>query len=204
MPAKKMPDEPAKTAGPAGRAAPPSDLNQLTAAEATLAICQSVLRGIGESDLDKPTPCSSFTVGELADHLIGSMVGLGGMAGAAVIPAESGTVESRVAFAAQQALDAWQGRGLEGTVKLGDSDMPAGGAASILSLELLIHAWDFAVATGQQVNVSDQVAHYVLDLARQVIQPQGRQDGAFAAAIEVGPEADILDRLIAFSGRAVT
>ena len=89
-------------------------------------------------------------------------------------------------------------------MKLGDSDMPAGGAASILSLELLIHAWDFAVATGQQVDVSDQVAHYVLDLARQVIQPQGRQDGAFAAAIEVGPDADILDRLIAFSGRAVT
>ena len=37
MPAKKLPNEPAKTAGPAGRAAPPSDLNQLTAAEATLA-----------------------------------------------------------------------------------------------------------------------------------------------------------------------
>jgi len=65
-----MPDEPAKTAGTDGRAATPSDLNQLTAAEATLAICQNVLRGIGESDLDKPTPCSSFTIGELADHLI--------------------------------------------------------------------------------------------------------------------------------------
>ena len=207
MPDEKMrdqPETPETIAGVGESAAAPADLNPLTSADATRVICQNVLRGIGEGDLDKPTPCTSFTIGQLADHLIGSMVGLGGMAGTTVTPAESGAVESRVAFAAGQALDAWHKRGLEGTVKLGDDDMPAGVAASILSLELLIHAWDFAVASGQQVRVSDQVASYVLDLGRQVIQPQARDGGAFAAAIEVGPDADDLDRLIAFSGRPVT
>ena len=57
------------------------------------------------------------------------------------------TVESRVAFAAQQTLETWQRRGLEGTVKFGDQDMPANLAVSILSVEFLVHAWDFAVAT---------------------------------------------------------
>jgi uncharacterized protein (TIGR03086 family) len=188
-------------AGPDEWAAVPADLNPLTCAEATLAVCQNVLRGINEGDLDKPTPCSEFTIRALADHLIGSMVSLGGMAGAVVTTAENGTVESRVAFAAQQALEAWDERGLEGSVKHGERDMPAELAASILSVELLVHGWDFAVATGQQVNVSDEVSHYVLDLAHKVISPQARQGGSFADAVEAGPDVDILDRLIAFSGR---
>ena len=188
-------------AGPDEWASAPADLNQLTSADATLAVCQNVLRGIGD-DLDRPTPCSEFTIGELADHLIGSMVNLGGMAGGVVVPAEAGTVESRVAFVAQQSLEAWHKRGLEGTVKLGESDVPATVAASILSLELLVHAWDFAVATGQQVTVSDELSQYVLGLAHEVISPQARQGGAFADVIEVGPDAGILNRLVAFTGRA--
>lgn len=188
-------------AGPDPWAFAPAELNQLTSADATLAVCQNVLRGISEDDLDKETPCAEFTVGRLADHLIGSMIGLGGMAGANVVPAESGTLESRVAFAAQQALEAWNTRGLKGSVKLGDNDMPAALAANILSVEFLIHAWDFAVATGGQVHVSDEVTRYVLDLARQVISPQQRAGGSFAEAIEVGPDAHVLERLIAFSGR---
>jgi uncharacterized protein (TIGR03086 family) len=189
-------------AGPDEWAAAPADLNPLTSADATLAVCQNVLRGIDDGDLDKPTPCSQFTIGQLADHLIGSMVSLGGMAGAVVVQAEAGAVESRVAFVSQQALEGWQKRGTEGTVKLGGRDMPAVMAASILSVELLVHAWDFAVATGQQVPVSDEVSHYVLDLAQQIISPQARQGGSFADAVEVGPDADILNRLIAFTGRS--
>jgi uncharacterized protein (TIGR03086 family) len=188
-------------AGPDEWAAVPADLNRLTSADATLAVCQNVLRGIGEGDLDRPTPCSEFTIGQLADHLIGSLVGLGSMAGAIVTPIETGTVESRVAFAAQQTLEAWHQRGLEGTVKRGERDMPAGLAANILSLELLIHAWDFAVAAGQQVTVSDEVSNYVLELAQQIISPQARQGGSFADAVEVSPDADVLNRLIAFTGR---
>jgi uncharacterized protein (TIGR03086 family) len=188
-------------AGPDKWAAVPGDLNPLTAADATLAVCQYVLRQIRQGDLDSPTPCSEFTIGQLADHLIGSMVTLGGMAGAVVTPADSGTVESRVAFAGQQALEAWDKRGLAGTVKRGERDMPAVGAASILSLELLVHGWDFAAATAQRVTVSDEVSHYVLDLAHKLISPQLRQGGSFADAVEVGPDVDILERLIAFSGR---
>lgn len=188
-------------AGPDDWSSVPADLNPLTSADATLAVCQNVLRGIREGDLNRPTPCSDFVVGQLADHLIGSLVSLGSMTGAVVIPAERGTLESRVAFAAQQALEAWHRRGLAGTVKSGERAMPADLAASILSLELLIHAWDFAVATGQQVTVSDQVSHYVLDLAHQVISPQARDGGSFADAVEVGPDVDVLGRLIAFAGR---
>jgi uncharacterized protein (TIGR03086 family) len=189
-------------AGPDQWASAPSDLNALTCAEATLALCQNVLRPIRQGDLGRPTPCAEFTIGQLADHLVTSMVSLGAQAGAVVRPAETGTVESRVAFAAQQALEAWDRRGLEGTVKRGALDLPAVRAASILPLELLVHGWDFAVATGQELSVSGEVSRYVLDLAHEVISPQARQSGLFARAVEVGPDAGILDRLIAFCGRA--
>lgn len=188
-------------AGPDDWAAAPAELNQLTSAEATLAVCQNVLRGITEDDIDKQTPCSEFRVGQLVDHLIGSLVGVGTMAGATVAPEQSGGVEARVATVAQQVLEAWYRRGLEGTVKFGEREMPAALAANILSVEFLVHAWDFAVATGQKVVVSDEVAAYVLELARQVI-PEPRAGGDFAEAIDVAPDAHVLERLIAYSGRA--
>lgn len=180
----------------------PPDLNPLTSADATLAVCQQVLRGVSAADLDKPTPCAEFTIAQLVDHLIGSLVGLAGRVGAEITPADSGDVEVRVADAAQQALEAWQKHGLDGTVAFGANEVPASFAASILSLEFLIHAWDFAMATGQKVAVSEQVAAYVLQLAEQVISPDGRARGAFAAAIELSADAAVFDRLIAFSGRA--
>jgi uncharacterized protein (TIGR03086 family) len=187
-------------AGPDEWDAAPAELNQLTSADATLAVCQHVLRGITQDDLDKPTPCSDFRVGQLVDHLIGSLVGVGVMAGVTVTSDESGDVESRVARVAQQVLEAWNRRGLEGAVRFGDGEMPAALAANILSIEFLVHGWDFATATGQKIVVSDEVTAYVLELAEQVIPPS-RARGAFADEVEVGPDAHILERLIAFSGR---
>jgi len=188
-------------AGPDEWAAVPAELNPVTSADATLAVCQNVLRGVSDDDLDRQTPCGDLTVGQLAEHLIGSLVGLGRSAGGAVVTARSGSLESRVAFVAQQAVEAWDRRGLDGTVRLDDSDLPAAAAVSVLSWEFLIHAWDFAVATDQQVTVSDDVTRYVLELAQRQITPQPTEGGSLADAVAIGPDARILERLIAFSGR---
>jgi uncharacterized protein (TIGR03086 family) len=187
-------------------AAAPEHLDHLSCADATLAVCQQVLRGVGQGDMAKPTPCTEFTVAQLVDHLVESLAGLAAMAGGEVTRAQSGPggpgdLESRVAFAAQQTLETWRKRGLDGTVKLGDDDIPASFAAGILSLELLIHGWDLATATGQKVEVSDEVTTYVLGIAETVISPQVRASGSFAEAVQVGSHARPLDRLVAFSGR---
>ena len=196
----------AATAGDAGPdewAAKPA-LDPLGSAEATLAICQLVLRGVSEADYHKPTVCTEFDVTQLADHLIGSVTYLGALAeagaGASAEPV-TGPLETRVATAAQATLEAWHVRGVEGEVKVGPHEMPAGAALGILSIEFLVHAWDFAQATGQPVVVSDEVAQHVLGVARQIITPEGRAGGAFADPTEAGPDAGLLDRLIAFTGR---
>ena len=192
----------AATAGDAGPdewAAKPAP-DPLSSAEATLAICQLILRGVAEADYHKPTVCTEFDVTQLADHLIGSVTYLGAAAGASAEPV-SGPLESQVATAAQATLEAWHVRGLDGEVKVGPHEMPAGAALGILSIEFLVHAWDFAEATGQQVVVSDELAQHVLGVARQIITPEARAGGSFADPIEASPDAGLLDRLIAFTGR---
>jgi uncharacterized protein (TIGR03086 family) len=189
-------------AGPDEWAAAPADLNPLTSANATLAVLQHVLRGIGEDDLSKSTPCTAFTVGQLEAHLLGSLSSLTSLAGSTLVTASAGDLESRIADAAQQAVETWMERGLEGTVQAGPQELPATIAASILSVEFLVHAWDFASATGQKVAVSDEVATYVLGLAEQIVTPELRERAGFDPAIPISGGAPALDRLVAFSGRA--
>ncbi|MCW2673170.1 MAG: hypothetical protein JWP14_1759 [Frankiales bacterium] len=189
-------------AGPDEWAAAPADLNPLTSANATLAVLQHVLRGIGEDDLSKATPCTEFTVGQLEAHLLGSLSSLTSLAGSTLVPASAGDLESRIADAARQAVESWMERGLEGPVQAGPQELPAAIAASILSVEFLVHAWDFASATGQKVAVSDEVATYVLGLAEQIVTPELRERAGFDPAIPISADAAALNRLVAFSGRA--
>ncbi|GAA2599597.1 hypothetical protein GCM10010435_93800 [Winogradskya consettensis] len=190
-------------AGPDEWAAAPARLDPLTSANATLAVLQHVLRGIGEHDLSNSTPCPEFTVGQLEAHLLGSLTSLTSLAGSTLIPASAGDLESRIADAAQQAVETWMERGLEGTVKAGPQDLPATIAASILSVEFLVHAWDFASATEQKVAVSDEVATYVLGLAEKIVTPELRKSAGFNPSTPINDTAPALDRLVAFSGRVV-
>jgi uncharacterized protein (TIGR03086 family) len=188
-------------AGPDEWAAVSGEPDRLTSADASLAVLQHVLRGVDGSQLGASTPCTEYDVSRLRDHLLDSLVALGAMAGREVERASSGDLESQVAFAAQQTLEAWHARGLDGTVRSGDNEMPASMGAGILSLELLVHAWDFAGATGQKVHVDDELATFVLGLAEEIISPQARAGGAFAGPVEVPERASALERLVAFSGR---
>lgn len=188
-------------AGPDEWAAAPAELTPLTSAHATLAVLQHVLRGIGEEELSRPTPCTDFTVGQLETHLLASLTSLCGLAGGTLAPSSAADLESRVADAARQAVEAWMVRGLDGSVQAGPQELPATVAASILSVEFLVHAWDFASATGRKLTVSDEVAGYVLGTAEQIITPDLRQSAGFDAPLPISESAPALDRLIAYSGR---
>jgi uncharacterized protein (TIGR03086 family) len=183
-----------------GPDARPTD--ELACAEATLAVLRTVLHPIPNDDLSKPTPCRRFNLAELTDHLMNSIRTIGGAAGAEFPPRdETDSVERQIVLAARPALDAWHDRGLESTVTLGPNESPARVFAGILSIEFLVHAWDYAIATGQTVNASDALADYVLGLAQKIITPQGRGNVGFDEPVPVSDDASVLDRLIAFTGR---
>ncbi len=157
---------------PAGPDSPPTD--ELDSAEAALSVLNKVLHPIANDDWIKQTPCREFDIAKLTDHLMNSITVIGGAAGAELPerdPADS--VESQIVAAARPALDAWHRRGLDGTVKFGDNEAPARMMAGILSLEFLVHAWDYAAAMGSTVNAPDSLVDYVMGLARGVDHAAG-------------------------------
>lgn len=182
-------------------ATPPID--ELSSAEASLTELQRVLQTIAADDLGKQTPCKEFDIEGLTDHLMNSITTIGGMAGAEIPSRNSAdSVERQVILAARPAVDAWRTRGLEGGVRLGDNEVPAALLAGILSIEFLIHAWDYAQATGQTVQPSEELSNFVFGLARKIITPQGRSSVGFDDPVDVSDDAPVFDRLIAFTGRA--
>ena len=188
-------------AGPDEWAAAPAELDLLSCAEATLAALQVVLRNLTPDHGSQQTPCSEFDCHGLAEHLFGSLTGVAAMAGAHVTDPGEGSLEDRVAVMADQTIEAWRARGVEGMIPApGGGEMPASVGASIISLEFLLHGWDFAEASGQQLPVSDEVVAYVQTLADPII-PGGRARGAFADEVQPASDATALQRLVAFSGR---
>ena len=183
-----------------GPDSPPTD--ELASAEATLSALQHVLHPISRDELSKSTPCSEYDVMQLTDHLLNSITVLGGAAGAEVPERDTGdSVERQIIGAARPTLDAWHRRGLDDTVTIGTNEIPATFAVSILSVEFLVHGWDYATATTHPMNVAESLADYVLGLAHKVITPQGRATVGFDDPVVVPDDAPALDRLIAFTGR---
>lgn len=186
---------------PQGPDSPPTD--ELRSAELSLGVLHRVVKGIGESDLGRRTPCSEYDIAGLTDHLLNSITGLGGLAGAELPERDrEDTVERQIILAARPALDAWHRRGLEGSVTVGEREMPARVVAGILSIEFLVHGWDYAKAMDLELPAPDSLAEYVLAIAEKNITPQGRAAVGFDDPTELpGDDASPLERLVAFTGR---
>ena len=194
----------AEGAGPDEWSAAPDPINHLSSADASLVILLGVLRKLTPEDQDKPTPCEDFSVKGLLEHLAVSLRNIGSAVGAEVTDRDDAAAEVRIAELAQPTLEAFARRGLDGTIDMGFAELPATTVASILNLELLVHAWDFAKATGQDLAVSDVVTDYVEGLALTTISDQVRSRGSFAPPQPVAETAGSLERLIAFTGRTAT
>jgi uncharacterized protein (TIGR03086 family) len=193
-----MPDLP--SGSDAAPNSPPTD--ELGSAEATLAVLQKVVHPITKEDWSRQTSCREFTVAQLTDHVLNSITQIGHAAGAEIAERdEADSVERQIMRAARPALEAWRRRGLEGTVPSGANGTPAQVLAGVLSIEFLVHAWDYAMATGQEVDAPEPLSDYVLGLATKIITPQGRNTVGFDDAIPMPDGARVLDRLVAFTGR---
>ncbi len=188
-------------AGPDEWGFAPENLDPIIASEAALVVLQPVLRALTREDQPKQTPCADFTCHELAEHLMTSIAQLGAMAGAEVVNPEEGSLENRVSVMAGQAIDGWRKVDLDGVVPgPGGAEMPAAFAASILPVELVLHGWDLAQASGQRLHISDELVAYLMVLAEGLV-PGGRQGGSFGPEVTPAAGASPVDRLAAYAGR---
>jgi len=165
-----------------------------------------VLRGIGDDRLDDPTPCAEFRVRDLINHLYQVVVNFQAAARRersdfSSTPEVVTATDWRDGFAEETAklVDAWTdptaldgvspGMGLKQAV-----------VGQMALLDLTLHPWDLARATGQAFVPS---AAAVADLHAMVDEmgPTARQMKVFGSQLTPRPDADEFDRLLAKTGR---
>lgn len=184
-------------------------MNELSSAQTALTALRQVLRVVTLDELELPTPCPGFDVAALADHLVGTVWMVGAAVGAEPTASDgqggdSDGVETRVSRSAEAVIDAWRRRGTDGEVVFADRTMPARLALGVLSVELVVHGWDFAQALHKPLPIAADHADFVLDLARHIITPSSRQTAGFDDPVTVTADAAALDRLVAYTGRVPT
>ena len=176
-------------------------MDEFANAEQALVEVHHVVQTISHDDLHRPTPCRDWDVEALADHLIDTIFRLGAAVGIRSVVPEGGSIDQRIQQLTQPILAGWRRRGLAGDVMFSGRALPARLALGILSLELLVHGWDFAVALHRRLAVSDAHAAHVLGLAQQTLTPQSRATAGFDPPVPVPANVGKLDQLVAFTGR---
>ncbi|MBS2554491.1 TIGR03086 family protein [Catenulispora sp. NL8] len=100
-----------------------------------------------------------------------------------------------------RALAAWTPAEVwESEIDTGSGKTPAPQIAEMILMEMVLHAWDLATATGQPYAVSDEVAA-IVGKAVEASAEMYRQYDGFAAEAPVGQDATVLDKALAVSGR---
>ena len=182
-------------------------LPQLTAASAEAA---RIARAVSDDQLSATTPATEWDVRALANHLVlWTSYNFELRARGESVPddwqqrdftAEPGWAD---AYAEQldRAITAWSDPAVwKGEVKMGDSAMPAAAVAGMILLELVLHGWELAVATGQEYRLPGGAETTTVGLVEEYAGMYREYQG-FAEALPVPDDAAPLDRALALSGR---
>ena len=183
-------------------------------AEMTAAAAQAarVVTGVsGAKDtLEAPTPCQDWDLRTLLNHVIlwtsySAERRAHGESVAEELMAKDFTAEPgyQAGYVAQlgNAVQAWSDpKAWAGEIGVMGDATPAADVGAMLIMEMALHGWDVAKATGQEYACDDALAALVLE----EVQAQGelfRKYQAFAAPVPVPADAPPLDRALALAGR---
>ncbi|MFG2599228.1 TIGR03086 family metal-binding protein [Streptomyces sp. NPDC048462] len=161
--------------------------------------------------LDGPTPCPDHTVRQLSDHLLAvlrrvALIGRGGDPLDLPAVADDVTDADRAAkweSAAREAEDAWSDPGVLGRpLRLPFGTLPGAAAATAYTTEFTLHTWDLATATGLRPAWDPEVLAGSLAAMGRALPAEPRGGRVpFAAVVEVGADAEDIDRLVSWYGR---
>ena len=159
--------------------------------------------GVRDDQLGETTPCAEWDVRAVGNHIIGGswmFAGrLGGrgdedyMAGDRVGAFREATAASVGAFARPGAL--------EELVELPVGTMPGEAALSFALLDMVVHGWDLATATGQNTAIEVDLAGAAFEVAKRFVGDGVRGSGVFGPPLAIGDGAPVHERLVAFLGR---
>jgi uncharacterized protein (TIGR03086 family) len=163
----------------------------------------AVAEAIRADQLASPTPCTEWTVQQLIDHLVGGTAYLLSAAqnrapaqptGAALVDYRRGVSDVLKALEVPGAMDRTciSPLGFEWQV----SQAVAG-----TFMDVLIHSWDLARATGQDELLDPALVEACTAMFLPDMPERGRAAGIVGPAVDAGDDASPQDRLLAAMGR---
>lgn len=163
-----------------------------------LASLERTIGGVTAEQRDLPTPCTDFDVRQLIDHILGWSTSyaarLSGRESREDPSSFRAGPEPREEFhrSAKEIVAGYR-RGGEAADQL---------PIEIVLMDLEVHGWDLATATGQAVAYGDEAAERALTAGRHLLKSVQRGPGkAFSAEVEPPADATPLQALVALLGR---
>ncbi|MFP5284048.1 MAG: TIGR03086 family metal-binding protein [Actinomycetes bacterium] len=171
----------------------------------------AVARGAAQADLHNPTPCTDFDLGTLVTHFAGTTSGMVRAARREALDprnpwgAPPGLTEgdwaSDLADNVEEVGQAWSDpEAWTGSVDLAGSSMPASMCGGMAFVEILLHGWDLAAASGQQLQLDPGVGEELRRVIAETAE-HGRQMHAYGPEVPVPASADDFDHALGLAGR---
>ena len=186
-------------------------MDPVTLHRRSLARCRELVTGVRDDQWTASTPCADWDVRALVNHLTAEHAWAPPLLAGQTIeevgdryegdllgddPARAHDEAAQAALEAVEALD-----DLERTVHLSFGDVPAAFYLQQRWVDLLVHGWDLAIATGQDATMDPEMAQEAYDLVHPMITDEVRASGIFGPEVPVAADADIQTRLLGFLGR---
>jgi len=173
----------------------------------------AIVKAVRPDQTDAPTSCTEWDVRDLLNHIIGTLwlseallsdrtprhpMAPGGLPGTDLAGQDPAAAYADASAAALAVAADGDTLTRVHTTPLGD--MPGPALAGFTTMDILVHGWDLAQATGQPAGVDDALAAHMLAFAEQAITP-GFRTPRIGPAVPVAADAPLTDRLVAFLGR---
>jgi uncharacterized protein (TIGR03086 family) len=171
--------------------------------ERSVAYALGSVHAVSPAMMSRATPCRSWDLRTLLAHTNDSLAVLcEGADGAIGRPRTDRSTDPLATFRtrATWALGAWSA-GPAGPVRIGGATLPSVAVAGAGAIEIAVHGWDIAMATGRYRAIPSSLAEALLSLCPLLVAETGRHP-MFGPPVSVHALATPGDRLVALLGRA--
>lgn len=166
------------------------------------ALADSVIAVVRPEQLADPTPCSEWSVRQLINHVVAQTSTSVRMATAERRPKRDKDDLGDDPLAQYRNCV----HRLRAAVVRPDVTLPGGSPVmwvpNLLVIELTVHSWDIAKATGQRIDIDPRLADWVLRTLHEGLPPD-RRGGGYAAEQPAPAYLPVAERMAAFAGRPV-
>jgi uncharacterized protein (TIGR03086 family) len=181
--------------------------------ERAVASTAKILQNLSKDQLGQPTPCASWDVKELVNHLVNAPFWFAAVAEHGDTPEgfetpdrSEGDISAQFAEGTANAIAAFGAPGAqEKILKLPWGEMPGGMFMNIAAQDIFVHGWDVARAIGDTTGFDEELAEQFIAGAQALPDafrgPEGQ--APFGPLADAPDNAPASDRLAAALGRKI-